>query len=187
MDRINKYIKFFCFFSKHPRLVVHTIENDYCNLEYKVEVGYSEKTVDSSDLLIQRIITAYICSYNDFFKNSNKLEESKESMWSEENWIGDPKKEIHYLLYTANNSKEKVRDVKELLENPNISELWYGFHDPTKSRLKMSTVRKKNNRQVKYDEYSCAMKSQFRKTGNQMSGTGNHQLLCASLLAHVFI
>ena len=43
---------------------------------------------------------------------------------------------------------------------------------------------------VLYDkdsEYSCAMKSQFRKTGNQMSGTGNHQLLCASLLAHVFI
>lgn len=38
-----------------------------------------------------------------------------------------------------------------------------------------------------FNEYSCAMKSQFRKTGNQMSGTGNHQLLCASLLAHVFI
>lgn len=36
-------------------------------------------------------------------------------------------------------------------------------------------------------EYSCAMKSQFRKIGNQMSGTGNHPLFCASLLAHVFI
>ena len=24
------------------------------------------------------------------------------------------------------------------------------------------------------DEYSCAMKSHFRKIGNQMSGSGNH-------------
>lgn len=45
----------------------------------------------------------------------------------------------------------------------------------------------KNYRESLKNEYSCAMKSQFRKTGNQMSGTGNHQLLCASLLAHVFI
>ena len=52
--------------------------------------------------------------------------------------------------------------------------------------LKLSNVLIKEVN-VKDGEYSCAMKSQFRKTGNQMSGTGNHQLLCASLLAHVFI
>ena len=33
------------------------------------------------------------------------------------------------------------------------------------------------------DEYSCAMKSHFRKFGNQMSGSGNHLYNYASLLA----
>jgi len=32
-------------------------------------------------------------------------------------------------------------------------------------------------------EYSCAMKSHFRKTGNQQSGSGNHRFCYASLLA----
>ena len=32
-------------------------------------------------------------------------------------------------------------------------------------------------------EYSCAMKSHFRKFGNQMSGSGNHLCNYASLLA----
>ncbi len=32
-------------------------------------------------------------------------------------------------------------------------------------------------------EYSCAMKSHFRKFGNQMSGSGNHLCKYASLLA----
>ena len=34
-----------------------------------------------------------------------------------------------------------------------------------------------------YTEYSCAMKSHFRKFGNQMSGSGNHLCNYASLLA----
>lgn len=34
-----------------------------------------------------------------------------------------------------------------------------------------------------YDEYSRAMKSHFRKFGNQMSGSGNHLCNYASLLA----
>lgn len=34
-----------------------------------------------------------------------------------------------------------------------------------------------------YFEYSCAMKSNFRKFGNQMSGSGNHLCNYASLLA----
>lgn len=36
---------------------------------------------------------------------------------------------------------------------------------------------------VKPREYSCAMKSHFRKFGNQMSGSGNHLCNYASLLA----
>ena len=35
----------------------------------------------------------------------------------------------------------------------------------------------------KSNEYSCAMKSHFRKFGNQMSGSGNHLCNYASLLA----
>lgn len=34
-----------------------------------------------------------------------------------------------------------------------------------------------------FNEYSCAMKSHFRKFGNQMSGSGNHLCNYASLLA----
>lgn len=39
--------------------------------------------------------------------------------------------------------------------------------------------------QVIYEgnEYSCAMKSHFRKFGNQMSGSGNHLCNYVSLLA----
>ena len=36
---------------------------------------------------------------------------------------------------------------------------------------------------LKADEYSRAMKSHFRKFGNQMSGSGNHLCNYASLLA----
>lgn len=36
---------------------------------------------------------------------------------------------------------------------------------------------------MKEIEYSCAMKSHFRKFGNQMSGSGNHLCNYASLLA----
>ena len=43
------------------------------------------------------------------------------------------------------------------------------------------------NGKTRLTEYSYAMKSLFREIGNQMSGTGNHHLLSASLLAHVFV
>ena len=36
---------------------------------------------------------------------------------------------------------------------------------------------------VVLSEYSCAMKSHFRKFGNQMSGSGNHLCNYASLFA----
>ena len=38
-------------------------------------------------------------------------------------------------------------------------------------------------RYISENEYSCAMKSHFRKFGNQMSGSGNHLYNYASLLA----
>ena len=40
-----------------------------------------------------------------------------------------------------------------------------------------------NTKQLMRTEYSCAMKSHFRKFGNQMSGSGNHLCNYASLLA----
>ena len=39
------------------------------------------------------------------------------------------------------------------------------------------------NGKAKLLEYSCAMKSHFRKFGNQMSGSGNHLCKYTSLLA----
>ena len=39
------------------------------------------------------------------------------------------------------------------------------------------------HRNIHLTEYSCAMKSHFRKFGNQMSGSGNHLYNYASLLA----
>lgn len=36
---------------------------------------------------------------------------------------------------------------------------------------------------VENNEYSCAMKSQFRQSGNHKTGTGNHPITYASLLA----
>ena len=38
-------------------------------------------------------------------------------------------------------------------------------------------------KELNLTEYSCAMKSHFRKFGNQMSGSGNHLCNYASLLA----
>ena len=38
--------------------------------------------------------------------------------------------------------------------------------------------------QKRASEYSCAMKSHFRKFGNQMSGSGNH--LCKVTLALIY-
>ena len=40
-----------------------------------------------------------------------------------------------------------------------------------------------SNDNANSNEYSCAMKSHFRKFGNQMSGSGNHLCNYASLLA----
>lgn len=55
-------------------------------------------------------------------------------------------------------------------------------HSDSSVHIKMRS-KTHSSRCPKCGEYSCAMKSQFRKNGNQMSGTGNHQVIYASLLA----
>ena len=47
--------------------------------------------------------------------------------------------------------------------------------------VKQETVQKQEKPEE--HEYSCAMKSHFRKFGNQMSGSGNHLCKYTSLLA----
>jgi len=57
------------------------------------------------------------------------------------------------------------------------------FWQNSKSDGKESDRRGKNDEIDKKTEYSRAMKSHFRKFGNQMSGSGNHLCNYASLLA----
>ncbi len=45
------------------------------------------------------------------------------------------------------------------------------------------TEKESREKRLEVYEYSCAMKSHFRKFGNQMSGSGNHLCNYASLLA----
>ena len=47
----------------------------------------------------------------------------------------------------------------------------------------LSGVSVNSIKRLEQGEYSCAMKSHFRKFGNQMSGSGNHLCNYASLLA----
>ena len=54
------------------------------------------------------------------------------------------------------------------------------FNNRSKNSL---TIGDGMNCTFEHVEYSCAMKSHFRKFGNQMSGSGNHLCNYASLLA----
>lgn len=69
-------------------------------------------------------------------------------------------------------------------EHPNTDS---GYYYPENGMLYVSTDASlfqltDSNKQSDY-EYSCAMKSHFRKFGNQMSGSGNHLCKYTSLLA----
>ena len=70
--------------------------------------------------------------------------------------------------------REKVLDYIELL------------HDSGKYKSHVCEILP-FTRSIDVYEYSCAMKSHFRKFGNQMSGSGNHLCNYASLLAQFFI
>ena len=63
-----------------------------------------------------------------------------------------------------------IRDCQNRPQGMKIDE-WCQLHDITKASYYWRL------------EYSCAMKSHFRKFGNQMSGSGNHLCNHASLLA----
>ena len=70
------------------------------------------------------------------------------------------------------------------LDNPKFKEV--PFEDRLGMLVDIEYSNRKNNRQkrlIRNAEYSCAMKSHFRKFGNQMSGSGNHLCNYASLLA----
>ena len=62
------------------------------------------------------------------------------------------------------------------------SEVGKAYIDMILQQEKASALDNKT-RELAYIEYSCAMKSHFRKFGNQMSGSGNHLCNYASLLA----
>lgn len=93
-----------------------------------------------------------------------------------------------------------AQDIRELLDNigdRRIYELLKGTEHQTLEILLLSTwgysIKEIANimglpkdtvyTKRKIFEYSCAMKSHFRKFGNQMSGSGNHLCNYASLLA----
>ena len=62
---------------------------------------------------------------------------------------------------------------------------WIELFGDSEGRKKeyLITVKGKEIAEKELIEYSCAMKSHFRKFGNQMSGSGNHLCNYASLLA----
>lgn len=79
---------------------------------------------------------------------------------------------FNYLIYEG----KPVVDPKQLREL-----------DTTEIALPFGSQEKENGQSndlvQKYREYSCAMKSHFRKFRNQMSGSGNYLCNYASLLA----
>ena len=85
-----------------------------------------------------------------------------------------------------------IEKIKKFIDKQNVSFICSIDENNYPNMKAMLKPRKRNGLKEFYfstntSEYSYAMKSQFRNIGNQMSGTGNHQLLSASLLAHVFI
>ena len=76
---------------------------------------------------------------------------------------------------------EQIRNCQNRPKGMDV-ETWCTQNNLTKANY---YYRLRRVRQICLDhiEYSCAMKSHFRKFGNQMSGSGNHLCNYASLLA----
>ncbi|WP_371367627.1 hypothetical protein SRRS_14930 [Sporomusa rhizae] len=105
---------------------------------------------------------------------------------------------IHETEFSIEGFKERY-DIQEwIADNPNIlgEELFiiakeFNEFDKTRERTDLLALDREGNLvviELKRDdtgEYSCAMKSQFRKQGNHESGTGNHTLVvqCLNLFA----
>lgn len=97
----------------------------------------------------------------------------------EDRRIQKTKKAITEALFTLLEKKDfNQLTINEIAEEANVNRGTVYFHYEDKYDLL---------NQCMENEYSCAMKSLFRKIGNQVSGTGNHQLFSASLLAHAFV
>lgn len=78
---------------------------------------------------------------------------------------------ISNIVYNCGNINIDYNDVKTTLENKGTGHFGIGTVEHDGSIIEA------------VNEYSCAMKSHFRKFGNQMSGSGNHLCNYASLLA----
>ena len=90
--------------------------------------------------------------------------------------ISDPtRREILKLL------NEKDLSAGEIAEHFDISKPALTKHLNILREAELVSSEKQGNFVIY--EYSCAMKSHFRKFGNQMSGSGNHLCNYASLLA----
>lgn len=81
-----------------------------------------------------------------------------------------------YDIETAEDIQDALKDllggtIKEMMEAEMDDHLGY------------EKSQRSDNDDYRNGEYSCAMKSHFRKFGNQMSGSGNHLYNYASLLA----
>ena len=75
-------------------------------------------------------------------------------------------------------------NAKQKLHQVHLQEWTVRFADQKASGLTVRQWCEQNNLSFHtYNEYSRAMKSHFRKFGNQMSGSGNHLCNYASLLA----
>lgn len=103
---------------------------------YIYETGISETKVICDDKFTERLIRAYIVSANDFFREQG-IEVQPSSYWDKV-FCNDIKADIHNVVY----HERDVRKVKQLLSDPYNSELWYGFHAPTRSRPFPSNVSK---------------------------------------------
>ena len=80
-------------------------------------------------------------------------------------------------LDISENKKTNLYNVDNTAnENDFISEI-------EESEMSKTVLNEENIDPKELHEYSCAMKSHFRKFGNQMSGSGNHLCNYASLLA----
>ena len=104
-------------------------------------------------------------------------------------WQGNQKRKQKRGFRTKGEAREWERDFLQQqsqgvdIEFGNFLEIYYKDMDVRLRENTMYTKRYIIDLKIKPYEYSCAMKSHFRKFGNQMSGSGNHLCNYASLLA----
>lgn len=93
-------------------------------------------------------------------KEEGKLPGSESFMWVMRSAASE-EIQAAFFFYSRSRSGENARKLLKSFDGYLITDAYSGYDT----------------------EYSCAMKSHFRKFGNQMSGSGNHLCNYASLLA----